>query len=140
MAKSLAVEIARPAQECFERFCEIDRIGEWLPWIVDIQSVSFHRNTGLAAEVKFLARSEAKGDWSYALLYSYDASRRRVAWYPSEEAGQAVRGFAAFDEQGDGCRMTYSLELGILRSRDREEWEAEATIVIEAFRKWVEDQ
>jgi hypothetical protein len=135
---SVQVQIARPPDVCFERFCQLWRLPEWVPGLREATPLSGAGE--LPSEVEFSTSDVDGRQLVYSLRYAYDRAQWRVAWMPGAGADEAVRGMAAFasTEGVIGCVMTYSLEVGPARRRSLEEVQAEAESVAAAFKRWVE--
>ncbi len=124
--------VRRPAQRCFEAFCDTRRLRSWVPGLRKARLVRAN-DDGLPLEVLF----EFGAALTYSLKYSYQVAQRLVAWAPSSGAPSAVRGFASFAEHPDGCEMSYSIEAGEGRSPD-ERALSDARSAAEAFARWIE--
>jgi hypothetical protein len=103
----LSVALPRDPDLCFELFCDIDRIPEWLA-VVRTAQATMRDPEGRAREVAFLGRLE-HATIGYSCRYRYGT--RRVQWSTSPGATLRVEGYAAFSPLGDkACLMTYALE------------------------------
>ena len=137
MSRMLQMAIKSSAETCYSRFCDADRLTEWVPNLLEVE-VLRRDDDALPLEVRFRVR-DAGSERSYSVLYAYDKRRRRVTWQPGSEPGYAVRGFASFDRNGpDGCRMIYSLNIGESREDNPGDGVEVATESLEAFKAWVE--
>jgi hypothetical protein len=141
MSRTIKAIASLDAETCFRRFCQGDRLAEWVPG-VELSEVLRLDPHGLPAEVRFRSAGGVK---SYTLLYAYDLPQRRVAWMPGEGASHAVRGFIAFAEapvaEGEGkgrCEVSYALDAGISRRSDAAVVLAHAQATLDAFVAWVE--
>jgi hypothetical protein len=135
---SVQVQISRSPDVCFERFCQLWRLPEWVPGLR--QATPLSGAGELPAEVEFSTSDVDGRQLIYSLRYAYDRAQWRVAWMPGAGADEAVRGMAAFaaEEGVEGCVMTYALEVGAARRRSLDEVRAEAEAVAGAFKRWVE--
>ena len=70
------------------------------------------KTRGLAAEVHF----EFANELAYTLVYSYDHERLEVSWQPKLGRDEGVSGFARFEAEDGGTRITYALEHGEART------------------------
>ncbi len=115
------------ADEAFELFCMARKLPRWVPGLLRARALR-SREDGLPVDVEFHNRDEP----TYRLLYSYDVTRRLVAWSPGPGARAGVRGFASFSPLADGrsCEISYSIE-------GRSEQDS-ATDTIRAFAAWLE--
>ncbi len=134
MSRVLKATASRDAETCFRRFCDGERLADWVPG-VELSEVLRLDPHGLPAEVRFRS---AGGQKSYTLLYAYDRAQRRVAWMPGDGASHAVRGFIAFTQVEDGCEVSYALDAGVTRRSDAAVVLAHAEATLEAFVAWVE--
>lgn len=99
------------ARTCFELFCDVTNVPRWVERVVEA-TVRREHGDGRPAEVEFRARRPDGELVTYALAYAYDRDGMRVSWRPREGADDAVLGYAAFAEDGEGCVMTYVLQEG----------------------------
>lgn len=135
MAHTLEIFLATPPGECFERFCEVERLPQWVPGMRSAEVVWRHPS-GLVAEARF--RSQV-GDQveEYVLQYSYAPQTLRLVWHPVAPGRYLVRGSAQFEEgkDGTGCLMHYELDLG---GEHRDKELIRARMLLNAFRDWME--
>lgn len=111
-ANYLSIALARPADQCFALFCDVERIPEWLA-VVRSSVVTARDTRGRATQVAFLARLE-HATIGYTCRYRYHQKDRRTAWSTPESSRITVRGFAQFQPLGDrACMMTYGLNLDL---------------------------
>jgi len=90
---------------------------------------------GLPAEIYF----ELAATLTYSLAYTHDLERREVRWEPRVGRRDGVRGFARFDPEDDGTRITYGLEEGDGRTAaDRAIADPQALLA--AFSRWMQDE
>ncbi len=115
-------------ERCFEAFIDVAMLPTWLPWLRRARVVTRDAQ-GRPSEVSF----ELGSKLSYTLSYRYD-DQRGVAWEPRAGRKDAVRGQATFEPEGDGCRMTYTVEPA-QASRDRPE--EDAARIVAAFAAWL---
>jgi uncharacterized membrane protein len=106
------IALTRPADPCYELFCDVERIPEWLA-VVRSAMVTSRDARGRASEVAFLARLE-HATIGYSCKYRYHTRDRRIAWRTPEGSRITIGGFAEFQPLGDkACMMTYSLDLDL---------------------------
>lgn len=109
--------LPRAPQECFERFCEVAAIPDWVDRVIQADVRREHPD-GRPAEVDFVARRADGTEVQYSLAYAYDREGLRVSWRPREGEQDAVMGYASFEPGLDagpdetGCTMTYALQQG----------------------------
>lgn len=108
----LSIALPRPADACYELFCRVERIPEWLKVV---RSATIVRRDGRdrPIEAAFLATLH-RATVGYTCHYRYDDRRRFVTW--STAAGRSVRvaGFSQFSPLGqESCLMTYGLDLDL---------------------------
>jgi len=108
----LTIPLPRTADACYELFCDVGRIPEWLTVVRSAVITRRDRNER-PREVAFLARLE-RATVGYTLTYRYRHSERWVCWATPEESSISVSGFAQFSPLGArSCLMTYSLALDL---------------------------
>ena len=100
-----------PPQACFEAFCDVERVPDWVERVVEA-SVRHTHSDRRPAQVDFVAERPDGVRAKYSLAYAYDREGLRVSWRPREGEEDAVMGYASFDPEGDGCLMTYALQEG----------------------------
>jgi hypothetical protein len=108
-------------KECFERFCDVERIPNWVERVVRASVRTTHPD-GRPAEVNFVAERADGESVHYSLAYAYDREGLRVSWRPREGAQDAVMGYASFDpDESDenACVMTYALQEGYAWDADK---------------------
>ena len=120
--------IRASAERCFRLFCDVASLRHWVDGLRKVKVVRA-RPDGLALEVIY----EHGATLTYSMLYDYDLAARRVSWEPGLGRRDAVGGWAEFVDEGEACRMRYSLRSGA--GRDDPD---EAARVVEAFARWVE--
>jgi hypothetical protein len=116
------------AERCFRLFCDVARLRHWVDGLRKVKVVRA-RPDGLPLEVLY----DFGATLSYSVTYDYDLAARRVSWEPGLGRRDAVRGWADFVDEGEGCRMRYTLESGPGRVDP-----GEAERVVAAFVRWVE--
>lgn len=137
MSRMLQMAIQVSADDCYARFCNAERLAEWVPNLLGVEVLRRDEDE-LPLEIRFRVR-DGEAERVYSVLYAYDKNRRRVTWQPGSEPGYAVRGFASFDRNGaHGCRMIYSLNVGEARDDSPGDGVEVATQSLEAFKQWVE--
>jgi ribosome-associated toxin RatA of RatAB toxin-antitoxin module len=108
----LTVALPRPADDCYELFCDVERAREWLPVLSSIH-VSERDRAGRPARVAFQA-SLQRASIGYTCTYRYRGEERQVAWSTPQKSSIVVRGMAQFQPIADrACLMTYALELKV---------------------------
>jgi uncharacterized membrane protein len=111
-ASWLSIALARPADQCYALFCDVERIPEWLA-VVRSAVVTKRDPRNRPAYVAFLARLE-HATIGYTCRYRYHASERRVLWSTPDTSSITVKGFAQFAPLGErSCMMTYGLDLDL---------------------------
>lgn len=111
-AEWLTVALPRPADACYELFCDVEKIPEWLG-VVSSAVVRRRDRLNRPREVAFLARLR-RASIGYTLHYSYRSGERWVGWRTSEDASITVAGFGAFSPLGEkACLMTYALSINM---------------------------
>ena len=125
------------AQHCYERFCSVVELPQWVPTILSAQVRTRHAD-GSVEEVEFSRRDPSGDVTQYTLAYSFDATKRRVAWQPREERPNGVRGYAVFEAAPEGCKVTYALDHGSAFGTDREQHQRLANQALDAFQAWLE--
>ena len=114
----LSVTLPRSAEFCYQRFCDLERIPEWLT-IIRSATVTDREITDRPKAVAFLC-SLHRATVGYTLEYSYHDRERRIAWTTPRRASLRVRGFAHFQELGPrACLMTYALDLALGKGMPR---------------------
>src|SRR5688572_6382182 len=73
-AEWLTVALPRPADQCYELFCNVERIPEWLQ-VVRSTIVRRKDRLGRPREVSFLARLQ-RATIGYTLSYAYRSGER----------------------------------------------------------------
>jgi polyketide cyclase/dehydrase/lipid transport protein len=114
------------ADVCWRVFTDVAQLTSWVPGLRTAHILSKER--GLPAEIHF----EFASARAYTLVYSYDKALREVRWQPKLGAREGVSGFARFEPEGGGTRITYGLEHGDARS-DAERALGDPKPALEAF-------
>jgi hypothetical protein len=106
----LSVALPRDADACFELFCDVRRIPEWLG-VVRSATIVQHDTGGRPTEVAYLARLE-QATIGYTCGYRY--GRRRVAWQTTHDGAIRVEGYAQFQPLNTrACLLTYALDVDL---------------------------
>jgi len=104
----MSTTIPRSAEACHRMFCAVERTPEWLK-ILRSAVVTERDDRGRARRVAFLARLR-HGTIGYSLHYRY--RDLRVSFATPLRSELRVHGYAQFFPLGgDGCLMTYGLEV-----------------------------
>src|SRR5262245_35196078 len=99
--------IRAPAERCFRLFCGVTTLKHWVERLRKVKVVKA-RADGLPEVVL----CDFGDTLSYSMTYDYDLEARRVSWEPGVGRRDAVRGSAEFLDEGERCRMRYTLESG----------------------------
>lgn len=137
---TVKLRIRGRAAECFARFCDVARLVEWMPGLIEARTLR-DDELGRPSEVAFRVESNGALPIEYTLLYTYDATRHRVVWIPGEGAAWGMRGFAWFYdllEAPGECEMRYYAQRAWNRSFDEELTNLDTDMVVESFKRWVE--
>jgi hypothetical protein len=102
--------VPRDPDLCWRVFTDVSLLTQWVPGLTSAEILVKER--GLPVEIHF----EFANALAYTLVYSYDKDRREVRWQPKLGKHEGVSGFARFELEGDGTRMTYGLEQGDARN------------------------
>ena len=109
-AEWLTVALPRPADRCYDLFCEVERIPEWLQ-VVRSAMVRTRDRVNRPREVAFLVSLE-RASIGYTLAYSYRSGERWLGWRTPDDSSITVAGFGQFTALGErSCLMTYALTL-----------------------------
>lgn len=98
--------VARDADACWRIFTDVNLLTSWVPGLRRAQVIA--KEHGLPSEIHF----EFASSLAYTLIYRYDRERREVHWAPKLGKRDGVTGFARFEAEGDGTRITYGLAQG----------------------------
>jgi hypothetical protein len=109
----LTVVLPESADACYELFCDVSRVPEWLP-VVSTAVITQGDAAGRAKKVAFQA-SLQRATVGYTCLYRYRPEEWMISWATPARASIVVRGMAQFQPIAGGCLMTYALELKIGR-------------------------
>ena len=101
--------VSREADACWRVFTDIAQLTSWVPGLRSAEILTMER--GLPAEIHF-----EYGAFAYTLIYSYDRAKREVHWQPKLGKREGVTGFARFEPEGTGTKVTYGLEPGPSRT------------------------
>lgn len=97
------------AQTCYELFCDVSRIPEWVSAVASVQTLAFD-DDGRPTKAAFLA-SVGRASAGYTLEYRYDDRARLVSWR-TPEGSMTVAGRALFVPLTERASiMHYQLEL-----------------------------
>jgi uncharacterized membrane protein len=108
----LTTAIARPARLCYELFCDVSHIPEWVA-VVHSAKVERRNPRGRPALVSFLA-SLTRATVGYRLRYEYRERDLGVSWATAPGGGVEVAGWAQFTPlSADACLLTYKLDLDL---------------------------
>jgi len=98
------------AQTCYELFCDVDRIPDWVSAVRSVQSLAFD-DEGRPVKAAFLA-SVGRGSTGYTLEYRYFDQHRLVTWSTPKGTTARVAGRALFLPLGERASMMhYQLEV-----------------------------
>ena len=108
------VALPRPADACYELFCAIEIIPEWLR-VVRTTVVTHRDRHGRARQAAFLARLQG-ATVGYSLLFRHRSMDRWLGWTTPDGSSITVLGSGEFAPLGDrSCLMTYSLLVNLPR-------------------------
>jgi len=93
-APPVEARIPRAARVCYELFCDVNRMPEWMPILKSVSVRSQYRD-GRPCDVAFLATLK-RAPVGYTLTYTYRERDFHVAWCPQPDSGVAVGGWAHF--------------------------------------------
>jgi uncharacterized membrane protein len=142
--KRYEITIDRPADACFDLFCEVEKLPEWLPEVRSARVRDFD-DEGRAEAVDFMASLE-RGGLVYTLTYSYAPSELEVSWESVDRAGpRSLQGSARFVPTSESaCRMVYEIRVDL--AADLQPWvtdryrERPGQDLCLAFKQWAESQ
>ena len=98
------------AQTCYELFCDIDRIPEWVSAVRSVQSLAFD-DAGSPFKAAFLAIF-GSASTGYTLEYDYYDQHRMVSWATPNGTLARIAGRALFVPLSDrAAMMHYQLEV-----------------------------
>ncbi len=122
--------IARTPADCWRLFIDATVLTAWVPGLRRARVVATDA-TGRAREVAF----EFAASRTYSLVYDYDADARKVAWASRLGQRDGVRGWARFDPEDGGTRVTYATEDGPARTADERALDEPHRLLAE-FARW----
>ena len=102
--------VTRDADACWRVFTDVALLTSWVPGLHRAEILTHER--GMPAEIHF----EFASALAYTLVYSYDKQNREVRWQPKLGPREGVTGFARFESEGTGTRITYGIEQGDART------------------------
>lgn len=106
------VALPRPADDCYQLFCAIERIPEWLNVVRTIVVTDRDRHQR-PRQAAFLARLKG-ATVGYTLDYRYRSMDRWLGWSTPEGSSFTILGCGQFTPLGErSCLMTYSLLLDL---------------------------
>ena len=105
----LTTPIPRPARDCYELFCDVTRMPEWVA-VLKSAVVEARNVSGRPGTVSFLA-SFTRATIGYTLLYRYNERELGVTWKNRNE-GLHIEGWAQFIPLGNNTTLlSYELTL-----------------------------
>ena len=93
------------AQTCYELFCDVARIPEWVTTVRSVQVLAFD-DEGRPARAAFLA-SLGRASAGYTLEYDYYETRRMVTWSTPSDMMTRIAGRALFLPLTDRATMMH---------------------------------
>jgi hypothetical protein len=129
--QSASAVVSRAPDRCWRAFVDARSLTGWVPGLRRAQVILLG-DDGLPAEILF----EFGASLTYTLVYTYDVAAREVRWQPRAGKRDAVAGFARFDAEGEGTRITYELAHGDGRSAAEKALGDQAAL-LDAFVRWV---
>lgn len=109
-APPVEARIPRAARTCYELFCDVRRMPEWMPMLKSVSIRTQYRD-GRPCEVALLA-SLKRATVGYNLTYTYRERDYHVAWCSPADSGVSVAGWAHFRSTGSSsCVMVCDLWL-----------------------------
>jgi hypothetical protein len=124
--------IPRAAERCYAMFCNARLLTAWVPGLKRAKVVLADAE-GRPAEVIF-AFGESR---SYSLKYHYQPEQLRVDWTQGMGRRDGVAGWAIFRAVGQGCELTYTLELGEGRLAT-DDLQGDPRAIVDAFGRFME--
>jgi hypothetical protein len=141
----VTARLPRPADLCYRRFCDFERLGEWLTVVGSIV-VRGRDGRGRPLEVAFTGHL-LRASIAYALVYEYRDAEREVLWSVGDAGGgmRRLAGSARFTPaEPAGCTMRYALATEkapqLPRWADSFYGSRPAEAVVMDFGAWVEQQ
>lgn len=107
--ETVSVLVPREVDQCWRVFTDVALLTTWVPGLRSAQILTMER--GLPEEIHF-----EFGAFAYTLVYRYDRANHEVHWQPKLGKQEGVTGFARFEPEGAGTRVTYGLEPGASRT------------------------
>jgi hypothetical protein len=107
--ETVSVLVPREVDQCWRVFTDVALLTRWVPGLRSAQILTMER--GLPEEIHF-----EFGSFAYTLVYRYDRAKHEVHWQPKLGKPEGVTGFARFEPEGAGTRVTYGLEPGASRT------------------------
>jgi hypothetical protein len=129
----VSANVARPLEACWRAFIDATKMPNWVPGLRAAELVEFDPD-GRPTEIRFVYA----GGLSYSLRYTYDLESNIVSWEPCSDDRGGVRGFAQFEPDEDGTRVTYALEHDEGRKAAERALDDPRTLV-EAFARWMHE-
>lgn len=125
-----SILVARSPADCWRLFIDAAALTAWVPGLRRARIVATDAQ-GRAQEVAF----EFAASRTYSLVYAYEDDARRVSW--SSRLGQrdGVAGWARFDGEDGGTRVTYATTDGAGRTADERAID-EPRQLLAAFARW----
>ena len=122
--------VARSPADCWRLFIDAAALTAWVPGLRRARIVATDAQ-GRALEVAF----EFAASRTYALVYAYDDDARRVSWTARLGQRDGVAGWARFDAEDGGTRVTYATTDGAGRTADERAID-EPRALLAAFARW----
>jgi hypothetical protein len=123
--------VARSPAACWRHFTNAALLAVWVPGLRKARLIATGAD-GLPLEVSF----EFADSLTYSLRYTHDADKHEVRWEPSMGRRDGVRGFARFDAEDAGTRVTYGIEAGDGRSASERAID-DPHALLAAFVRWM---
>jgi ribosome-associated toxin RatA of RatAB toxin-antitoxin module len=137
--RTVEIEIARDAGECFALLADPARIPEWVPGVSSARVVTTDER-GRPTRVWFMG-AVASAPYSYLLAYDFDDAGRTMRWRIEDATLRDLDGEAQIVETAPGrCRLRYRLHASRLILADGQVQVRDETPepVVEAFKRWAE--
>lgn len=122
--------VDRSPADCWRLFIDAAALTAWVPGLRRARIVATDAQ-GRAQEVAF----EFAASRTYTLVYAYDDADRRVSWTPRLGQRDGVAGWARFDAEDAGTRVTYATAAGDGRTADERAID-EPRALLAAFARW----
>jgi hypothetical protein len=117
--------VPRDVEACWRVFTDVARLTSWVPGLRSAEILTLEH--GMPAEIHF-----ELGTFVYTLVYRYDRAKREVHWQPKLGKAGGVTGFARFERESGGTRLTYGLATGQERTAE------DLAPLVEAFARRME--